>query len=426
MDTSKYNTIKGTFLEPLKNAYSKIVQKRKCCAFSDWQFLVSGIARVLHKCESGREWIQSSTAIPELRSSVTISAFFAALRSKRRLKVIEQTAENLKDLAEESAGSHDPHAQHPELDEFAIYATDGHFHGASAHDDIIEDKKRAICHIFCLNLRSHIMSLLTSCIPNDENKRKHEMKALKELPFRALRMGQAIGKKVIHVYDKAIIDYRQWFKWKHAMGVYIITCEKEKSALEVVGEPPYDRDDPRNAGIIANQYVASKDGAMLRRVTYENPDDGKEYKFLTNELSLPPGLIAFLYRMRWDIEKVYDETKSKLGENKCWAKTSEAKKQQAHLICMTHNLMIMLEREIEKATGIVDTKSIKKQKKRKMEQLKQAREAGRTPNTLVIKNKRLTQRSLQFIRWLRSEFINMTSWESSITRLRPLMKKYLS
>jgi hypothetical protein len=56
--------------------------------------------------------------------------------------------------------------------------------------------------------------------------------------------------------------------------------------------------------------------------------------------------------MRWDIEKAFDEKKNKLGVIKTWATTPEAKCQQAHFVCMTRNLMLMLEREIESSEGV--------------------------------------------------------------------------
>ena len=45
---------------------------------------------------------------------------------------------------------------------------------------------------------------------------------------------------------------------------------------------------------------------------------GTIYEYLTNllESSVPPGVIAHLYKMRWDIEKSFDEVKNKLGEKK--------------------------------------------------------------------------------------------------------------
>jgi hypothetical protein len=55
---------------------------------------------------------------------------------------------------------------------------------------------------------------------------------------------------------------------------------------------------------------------MMRVVTYMDPETGKELKFITSDCTLPPGIIVHLYRMRWNIEKVFDETENKLHENK--------------------------------------------------------------------------------------------------------------
>ena len=37
------------------------------------------------------------------------------------------------------------------------------------------------------------------------------------------------------------------------------------------------------------------------------------FSFLTSEYTLPPGVIAHLCRLRWEIEKTFDELKNKLG-----------------------------------------------------------------------------------------------------------------
>ena len=77
----------------------------------------------------------------------------------------------------------------------------------------------------------------------------------------------------------------------------------------------------------------------MRRVKYRDPTTGNEYSFLTNEMTLPPRVIAFLYQKRWDIEKVFDEFKNKLGQKKAWAKSDTSKIQQALFMTTTHNLM---------------------------------------------------------------------------------------
>ncbi len=85
----------------------------------------------------------------------------------------------------------------------------------------------------------------------------------------------------------------------------------------------------------------------MRRITYDDPITGKIYRFITNELTLPPGLIAFLYKLRWDIEKIFDQVKNKLLEQKAWAKSATAKIQQAHFIALAHNLMVLLNHQIQ-------------------------------------------------------------------------------
>jgi hypothetical protein len=55
-----------------------------------------------------------------------------------------------------------------------------------------------------------------------------------------------------------------------------------------------------------------------------------------------PRLIVHLYRMRWHIEKSFDEFKNKLHETKAWTSGHNAKQIQAHLIFLTENLLLLL------------------------------------------------------------------------------------
>ena len=70
---------------------------------------------------------------------------------------------------------------------------------------------------------------------------------------------------------------------------------------------------------------------------------GKAYEFLTNEPDLPPGVLAELYRRRWDVEKAFDALKNKLGEKKAWATSLAAKQAPAHFLTITDNLLLLYE-----------------------------------------------------------------------------------
>ena len=124
--------------------------------------------------------------------------------------------------------------------------------------------------------------------------------------------------------------------------------------LEVTGELKWDRADPVNAGVVADEYVATSQGVMMRRVTYRDPVTGTGFEFLTSEMTLPPGWIAQLYRLRWEIEKVFDEFKNKLSEKKAWASSPTAKTLQANFLCLTHNLLRLFEGRILEPAAILN------------------------------------------------------------------------
>ena len=107
-------------------------------------------------------------------------------------------------------------------------------------------------------------------------------------------------------------------------------------ALKPVRCHLWDRDDPRNAGVCNDEIALSASGARVRRVSFVDAVSGVHYVFITNEMTLPPGVIAELARRRWAIEKVFDQLKNKMAETKAWATTPTAKTMQAIFICITH------------------------------------------------------------------------------------------
>jgi hypothetical protein len=71
--------------------------------------------------------------------------------------------------------------------------------------------------------------------------------------------------------------------------------------------------------------ITDRRGIRVREITFCNPCDGQVYVYLTSEMTLEPGLLVLLYKTRWEIEKVFDETKTKLQEKKSWATTATAR-----------------------------------------------------------------------------------------------------
>ena len=75
----------------------------------------------------------------------------------------------------------------------------------------------------------------------------------------------------------------------------------------------------------------------FRYIKYRCPNTGLEYEFVTNHMKIRPGVLAWLYKRRWDIEKTYDTLKNKMNECKAWARSANAKTMQAQFLCLAHN-----------------------------------------------------------------------------------------
>ncbi len=115
-------------------------------------------------------------------------------------------------------------------------------------------------------------------------KKEDDIRALKRLDTETLRQGTQKGRKVIYVWDKAGIDFRQWFKWKYSASIYFISREKENMDLLHMGDFPYDRNDKINKGVESFQLAGTSTGVFVHHRSYKCPITGKSFKFITNLL----------------------------------------------------------------------------------------------------------------------------------------------
>ncbi len=166
--------------------------------------------------------------------------------------------------------------------------------------------------------------------------------------------------------------------------------------------------------------VKTHDGHSLRLIGYVDPVTGKAYEFLTNEPDLPPGVLAELNRRRWEVEKVFDELKNKLGEKKAWATSLEAKQTQAHLLTITHNLLLLYEQALAVRHEVQNHAEDQRRRERKKEHQQIARKNGQLLSTLVSRALSATQRSVKFIRWLREALRYQLTETTAVLRLKQI------
>ncbi len=411
--TSK--TVFGKLTQPIIGLVEQCNYKRKCNALSDHEWIETGLLRTLSQEPSGRAFLQKLSDAG--RSDLKRSLFFETLKSKRRLKLCSDVSLSLYETTRAKHSEADPFAHLSVLDGYDIHAGDGHYHGAAVHDVRKDGKKYPTQHFYSVDLRSHALRHLALADTSGTRKREHDTRALKRLEVETLRQSAPKGRKVIYVWDRAGIDFFQWFKWKHIGGIYFISREKKNMDLQVIAEMGYDKKDPVNAGVQNYQLVECSAGVMMHRVVYKCPISGDVYRFVTSLSTIPPGIIAYLYRTRWDIEKIFDQVKNKLSEKKAWATSDIAKKMQAQFVCIAHNLMLILEGCLEKV-GIANEIENSRRNKR-LKKVLASRKAGKNNlPAFLIQPKRTTQRSVKFIRWLRNHLYINTSWREALGSLQ--------
>lgn len=402
------------FFAPLWPSLEASPKQRQCQDYSDRDFLEVGISRVLMSLRSGRDLLQRLALMRETVPGR--SNFFEALKSERRLSMVEDVGERLR---RSCAGTlPDALAQFPELDGFDVYAGDGHSHHHATHDEAINGTKLPITHLYTRNLRDTWMSHLSLC-PVKEKGNHHDMAVLKSLAPTILRQGAKKRRKVLYVYDRAALDFEQWNDWKRRSGIYFISRTKESMALSHHECREFERDNPINANVHSDELVsAATSPHPLRRITFWDVQENVCYVFLTNEMTLPPGLIAHLYKMRWEIEKSFDEFKNKLHEKKAWATSENAKRIQANLICIAENLLLLLHHQLELEEGVRNEAEIQRREKRLNLAITEARKAGGRLPLALRKVQRLTQNSVKFIRWVATLLYLHVPWKRAVSQLR--------
>jgi hypothetical protein len=410
--THNTTTVNEQFLQLLEPATAAAPSQRPCPQFPDETWVAMGVQRVLEASESGRAFLQEHGL--RFEKAPRHDNYFASLRSPRRREVAREVSQSI--LLQTQSRVADRLAGIPELARYACFAADGHWHKAAAHDPRHEDRKMAVGHFYALDLRTHTLRHLAA----GQGLHEHDMSALKRINPRGLRQEVAQGTRVLIVYDKAGIDFDYWGRCRRECAVYFLSRVKENMTFEWVQDNEWNKSDARNRGILVDCQVRSREGHPLRLIMYQDALSGEIYEFLSNEPDLPPGVIAELYRRRWEAEKVFDEIKNKLGQKKAWGSTLAAKETQALLIAMTHNLLLCYEQDLERRYQVANTAENQRRRRRIESAKRSGAKIGWPLPSFVAQARRATQRSVKFIRWLRHALREKLTEAAAVLRLKQL------
>ena len=314
--------------------------KRSCDRIDDVTFLRHGLLRCMSHAHSGRHYLQITDEIVD--ETISHSSYFNALKSSRRMKMVEAIEKQSYQLQSEALSSLGINylKQFPELDKYKVEAADGHFIQHACHTKKnSKDKVFAAGFIHALNLRNGLLRPL--CVVTNGTERYQEIPALRSY------IEQQHGKeeswqKQLYVYDKAVTDFAWWDKQKHKLN-FMISVLKENSVATFVEFIPFDRNDEINTGVESYSVYQNKK-VKFHVVEYRDPETGQLHKFIsTLPKSINPGTIAMLYYKRWTIEKAFNNSKSDFTERKAWSSDSNALNNQMRFTAMAYNIMRVFE-----------------------------------------------------------------------------------
>lgn len=407
------HTVEDSFFEPaLRIARDYSRHRRKLEGLSDEEFLRAGIQRVLGHADSGRDFLQSRQDKGE---QLARSTWFDALGSKRRGVMVAEVATRSYEIFTQYLLDRDWLAAFAELKDRAVWAVDGHQIAHASHAaTAAKDEYVPVGELYGMCLHSGLMRPMAPF--QGDGVRRHEFPVFKEnLPR---WVAQHRGKFVpIIVGDPAYIDILYWSEQRRLRQAVVITREKENMKPTVISHYGFDPNDPVNRGVEADD-MAGYAYAYMRRIVYRDPASGERFVFITTDRSLRPGVVALLYALRWQIEKVYDVFKNKLHQRKAWATGPTAAHTQAHFIALTHNLLTILLSDLE-AIGVPATKV----HARARERIDATPEAKRVPARESVRH--AFQLTCQFIRLLRHCLAHRTRWIDALPLFQRRLTAYL-
>jgi hypothetical protein len=389
----------------------------------DFRFLRLGVCRVLSQSASGRDFIQQAREI--FKEDLARSSFFDSLHSDRRRNLLGQLNAQL--VRRAGRGLDDLLSGFPELREVPVFAVDGHHieHAVHSPSDHKGEKVSASnLYVLCL----HTALFWNFGAVQGDGRHGHEMPVFRKrleqwLSEWPLRRGKP---KPIFVGDPAYVDKAFWTRMSlRSDGARFITRTKANMKPTVFNADSWDQKKAINEGVEADLLVGFDGASLMRMIRYRDPETGTLYEFLTSVKDLDPGLIAALYLARWRIEKVFDTTKNKLEETKSWGVGEVAQEVRAHLVALSHNLMVLLRRELDRAHGIREEKVERKREVRIRQRRTRAAAAGRKVAAVHKLLPAVVQLTAQFIRTLRNGILAGMRWARALELLLLATKSYL-
>lgn len=192
-------------------------------------------------------------------------------------------------------------------------------------------------------IKMHTLLDLRGAIPafiHISDGKMHDVKILDMLPIEA---------NAFYVMDRGYVDFARLYHIHQAGAFFVTRAKKNMNARRI-----YSAETDRSTGIICDQIIAingvyaSKDYPdYLRKVRFKDPETEKTLVFLTNNTTLPPLVIAALYKNRWQVELFFRWIKQHLRIKRFLGTSENAVKTQIWSAVATYVLIAIIKKELK-------------------------------------------------------------------------------
>ena len=387
-------------------------------------FVALGVLRHLKGMHTLREQVQALLHLdpgePD-RPPLARSTWSDALSATSRRTAMQALVPEL--VAAAKAVLPDRLADLPGLGQRPVRAIDGTYQRESAHyrrctpKDGGTDNPKGHALLSFYNLRLGI--------PEDayiDTRNRHESLMLRDYDREASALTRQ--RNTLWLVDRAFIDGRFWDQKKVQLSQTMITRMKSNLLYEILQARVIDHDNPVNAGIVFDQQIQLNSAEQPWRRICLVSRRGRSVEFLTNELELEPGVIAFLYSRRWEEEKCFDTWKNDFSQAKAWGKSLTAIENQVLLAIVTSILIVMRLHQVLGDEPPRDEKALRKQDERQAARYRDPDGTDR-PDWATPLYRYTTKLSRQVLRFFQNCFDKIASPGLYQRQLRPMLVAYL-
>ena len=414
------DTVLEDWFRPMQKALDKVRYSReRFFTLTAEFFILLGCLRQLQGTKIMRDQIQSLFDMDVYTDKVPLarSTWSDALANPHRTEILRAAAQVL--VAEARNELPDRFANIKELGTRPIYAIDAtyqdessHYQPSYPHEGGTDNRKGH------MTLTTYDMRAGIAVDSNTETTSIDEMRFVKEVWNASWWTSQ---KNAIYVVDRAFIEARYWDQRKTSVSATVITRMKTTFKYQVL-ESLNIAANPVNDGVVSDQLIQLKSSKDVWRLIRFIAPDGKDYEYLSNDLVLAPGMIAFLYHRRWDEEKYFDNYKTDMANSKAWGKSPVAIEQQALLGLVTHLLMRLFLYKKGQELGLEEDHQTQQKRHEKKETDYIVNWKGNYNRAFFIKLSKITKQAWRFVK---NSFLKKNSKRLYELKLRPALMAYL-